>query len=126
MQLNAPPKAGSKSTELVGRPLVITGIKGWQHLDATALGKPADAVVIDVLVLDTGTPNGFEGDDDYSPGEPELKHVPDVLIFWGVVQRQLTSDDFTPPVAGKFEQKGKAYTLEPLTEEELAVVQGLM
>jgi len=86
----------------------------------------ATAVVIDVLILDTDTPTGFEGDADYNPGTPILTHVPDVLIFWSVVQRQLLSDDFLPPVAGRFEQRGKAYTLEPLTEEELEIIKGLL
>ncbi len=118
MQLNTPPKAGSRSSDLVGRPLVITGVKGERVVDTT-MGE-STAVVIDVLVLDY---TGFEGDADRTP---ELVHVPDVLIFWSVVQRQLLSDDFAPPVAGRFEQKGKAYTLEPLTDDELAVVQGLI
>jgi len=103
---------------------VITEVKG-QRVVETSMGE-ATAVVIDVLILDTDTPTGFEGDADYSPGTPILTHVPDVLIFWNVVQRQLLSDDFKPPVAGRFEQKGKAYTLEPLTEAELDVVQGLL
>jgi hypothetical protein len=118
MQLNTPPKAGSRSSDLVGTPIVITEVKGERVVDTT-MGE-ATAVVIDVLALDY---SGFEGDDDRTP---ELKHIPDVLIFWSVVQRQLMSDDFTPPVAGRFEQKGKAYTLEPLTDSELAVVQGLI
>jgi hypothetical protein len=109
---------------LVGKPLVITEVKGEKVVD-TSRGE-ATAVVIDVLVLDSGTPNGFPGDDDYSDGAPELKHIPDVLIFWSVVQRQLLSDDFRPPVAGKFAQAGKAYTLDPLTESELAAVQALI
>lgn len=122
MQLNTPPKAGSRSSDLAGIPLVITEVKGERVVDTT-LGE-ATAVVIDVLVLDSDV-QGFEGDDDYAV-TPILKHVPDVLIFWSVVQRQLLSDDFSPPVAGRFEQKGKAYTLEPLTEDELNVVQGLI
>lgn len=122
MQLSTPPKAGSRSSDLVGRPLVITEVKGERVVDTT-LGE-ATAVVIDVLVLDVEK-HGFAGDDDYAE-TPILTHVPDVLIFWSVVQRQLLSDDFAAPVAGRFEQKGKAYTLEPLTEAELAVVQGLI
>ena len=122
MQLNTPPKAGSRSSDLVGRPLVITEIKGERVVETT-LGE-ATAVVIDVLVLDHDKV-GFPGDADYAE-VPILSHVPDVLIFWSVVQRQLLSDDFSPPVAGRFEQKGKAYTLEPLTDSELAVVQRLL
>jgi hypothetical protein len=122
MQLNTPPKAGSRSSDLVGRPLVITEVKGEKVVDTT-MGE-STAVVIDVLVLDFEK-HGFPGDDDYAE-VAVLAHVPDVLIFWSVVQRQLLSDDFAPPVAGRFEQKGKAYTLEPLTESELATVQGLI
>lgn len=122
MQLNAPPSAGSRSSDLVGTPIVITEVKGEKVVD-TSRGE-ATAVVIDVLVLDSVV-TGFEGDDDYAV-TPILTHVPDVLIFWSVVQRQLMSDDFVPPVAGRFEQKGKAYTLEPLTEDELNVVSGLI
>jgi hypothetical protein len=122
MQLNSPPKAGSRSSDLVGQPLVITEVKGEKVVDTT-MGE-ATAVVIDVLVLDSEK-HGFPGDEDYAE-IPILTHKPDVLIFWSVVQRQLLSDDFSPPVAGRFEQKGKAYTLEPLTEGELAVVQGLL
>lgn len=118
MQLNTPPKAGSRSSDLAGKPLVITEVKGTQVVDTTFGEKTA--AVIDVLVLDY---SGFNGDEDRTP---ELRHIPDVLIFWGVVQRQLLSEDFTPPVAGRFEQKGKAWTLEPLTDSELAVVQGLI
>lgn len=118
MQLNTPPKAGSRSSDLVGIPLVITEVKGEKVVD-TSMGE-STAVVLDLLVLDY---SGFEGDTDR---KPELVHKPDVLIFWSVVQRQLLSDDFKPPVAGRFEQKGKAYTLEPLTDQELEVVQGLM
>lgn len=123
MQLNAPPSAGSRSSDLVGKPLVITGVKGEQIVE-TKLGE-ATAVVIDILVLDRSEPNGFPGDPDYSEGQPVLKHIPDVLIFWSVVQRQLLSDDFKPPVAGKFMQAGKAYTLDPLSEAELAIIQAL-
>lgn len=122
MQLNTPPKAGSRSSDLVGRPLVITEVKGEKVVDTT-MGE-STAVVIDVLVLDVDK-HGFPGDADYAE-TPILSHVPDVLIFWSVVQRQLLSDDFVPPVAGRFEQKGKAYTLEPLTEAELNVVSGLL
>lgn len=122
MQLNTPPKAGSRSSDLVSTPLVITEVKGERVVDTT-MGE-STAVVIDVLVLDKEI-HGFEGDDDYAE-IPTLKHIPDVLIFWSVVQRQLLSDDFSPPVAGRFEQKGKAYTLEPLTDSELAIVQGLI
>lgn len=122
MQLSTPPKAGSRSSDLVGRPLVITEVKGEKVVDTT-LGE-STAVVIDVLVLDVDK-HGFPGDEDYSE-TPILTHVPDVLIFWSVVQRQLLSDDFAAPVAGRFEQKGKAYTLEPLTEAELNIVQGLI
>jgi len=122
MELNAPPSAGSRSSDLVGIPLVITEVKGERVVD-TSRGE-ATAVVIDVLILDSDI-QGFEGDDDYAE-TPVLKHMPDVLIFWSVVQRQLMSDDFKPPVAGRFEQKGKAYTLEPLTDDELATVQGLI
>lgn len=123
MQLNTPPKAGSRSSDLVGRPLVITEVKGEKVVDTT-MGE-STAVVIDVLVLGKGEPIGFPGDADYAEPD-ELQHVPDVLIFWSVVQRQLLSDDFHPPVAGRFEQKGKAYTLEPLTDDELNTVQGLL
>jgi hypothetical protein len=122
MQLNTPPKAGSRSSDLVGHPLVITEVKGERVVDTT-MGE-STAVVIDLLLLDS-EPVGFKGDPDYAE-VPTLVHKPDVLIFWSVVQRQLLSDDFKPPVAGKFEQKGKAYTLEPLTADELAVVQSLM
>lgn len=122
MQLNTPPSAGSRSSDLVGTPIVITEVKGEKVVD-TSRGE-ATAVVIDVLVLDNEK-HGFPGDDDYAE-TPILTHIPDVLIFWSVVQRQLLSDDFTPPVAGRFEQKGKAYTLEPLTEAELNVVSGLI
>lgn len=122
MQLNTPPKAGSRSSDLTGVPLVITEVKGKRTVDTT-LGE-ATAVVIDVLVLDSAI-TGFKGDDDYTE-TPILTHVPDVLIFWSVVQRQLLSDDFVPPVAGRFEQKGKAYTLDPLTEAELNIVSGLL
>lgn len=115
MNLNAPPKAGSRSSDLVGRPLVITEVKGERVVDTT-MGE-STAVVIDVLVLDH---------DAFEDGAATLVHVPDVLIFWSVVQRQLLSNDFTPPVAGRFEQKGKAYTLEPLTGDELNIVQGLI
>lgn len=118
MQLNSPPSAGSRSSDLVGIPLVITQVKGERVVD-TSRGE-ATAVVIDVLVLDY---SGFEGDEDR---EPELKHMPDVLIFWSVVQRQLMSDDFKPPVAGKFAQKGKAYTLDELSPEEMNVISGLI
>lgn len=118
MQLNTPPKAGSRSSDLADRPLVITEVKGKRVVE-TSMGE-ATAVVIDVLVLDY---SGFTGDADRTA---ELVHVPDVLIFWSVVQRQLLSDDFQPPVAGRFTQKGRAYTLEPLTDEELAVVQSLI
>jgi hypothetical protein len=126
MQLNTPPKAGSRSSDLVGRPLVITEVKGEKVVDTT-MGE-STAVVIDVHVLDTDpkTAHGFKGDADYYDGDPILVHVPDVLIFWSVVQRQLLSDDFQTPVAGRFEQKGKAYTLEPLTDDELSTVQGLL
>lgn len=120
MQLNTPPKAGSRSSDLAGKPLVITEVKGTQVVDTTYGEKTA--AVIDVLVLDY---SGFESD-PVEMRTPELRHIPDVLIFWGVVQRQLLSEDFTPPVAGRFEQKGKAWTLEPLTDSELAVVQGLI
>ncbi len=75
----------------------------------TSLGE-ATAVVIDVLVQ-----GGF-------PGEEDLTHVPDVLIFWSVVQRQLLSDDFDAPVAGKFAMHGKAYTIDDCTEEELTLL----
>lgn len=126
MELNAPPSSGTRSSDLVGKPLVITEVKGEKVVD-TSRGE-ATAVVIDVLVYDPegGDATGFPGDDDYSPGGPELKHIPDVLIFWSVVQRQLLSDDFSPPVAGKFAQAGKAYTLDPLDERELAAVQSLL
>ncbi|MGI8425538.1 MAG: hypothetical protein ACR2M4_02875 [Actinomycetota bacterium] len=124
MQLNTPPKAGSRSSDLAGMPLVITEVKGERVVE-TSLGE-ATAVVIDVLVLDRDVPTGFPGDDDYHAGDPILRHVPEVLIFWSVVQRQLLSDDFAVPVAGKFEQKGKAYTLNELTEAELTTVQGLL
>lgn len=123
MELNAPPSAGSRSSDLAGRPLIITEVKGERMVDTT-IGESV-AVVIDVLVLDTGTPVGFVGDDDYSPGEPCLNHIPEVLIFWSVVQRQLLSSDFRPPVAGRFVQKGKAYTLDALTPEELALISSL-
>lgn len=122
MKLNTPPSAGSRSSDLVGRPLVITEVKGERVVDTT-MGE-ATAVVIDVLVLDVDK-HGFEGDEDYAE-TPILAHVPDVLIFWNVVQRQLLSKDFVPPVAGRFEQKGKAYTLEPLDERELEIVSGLL
>lgn len=122
MQLNTPPKAGSRSSDLVGRPLVITEVKGERVVDTT-LGE-STAVVIDVLVLDSEK-HGFPGDADYAE-TPILTHIPDVLIFWSVVQRQLLSSDFAVPTAGRFEQKGKAYTLEPLTDAELNVVQGLL
>ncbi len=102
----------------MGIPLVITEVKGERVVD-TQRGE-ATAVVIDVLLLDY---SGFEGDDDRTP---ELIHKPDVLIFWSVVQKQLLSDDFVPPVAGRFEQKGKAYTLEPLSDDEMTVVSGLL
>ena len=126
MELNAPPKAGSRSSDLVGKPLVITEVKGEQVVD-TSRGE-ATAVVIDVLVYDPkgGEATGFPGDENYSEGGPELAHIPDVLIFWSVVQRQLLSDDFRPPVAGKFNQAGKAYTLDPLSEAETAAVQALL
>lgn len=125
MQLNTPPKAGSRSSDFVSKPLVITEVKGEKVVD-TKLGE-STAVVIDILVLDHGDPIGFPGDADYDKKGPlELHHVPDVLIFWSVVQRQLLSEDFNPPVAGRFEQAGKAYTLEPLTEQELALVQELL
>lgn len=122
MQLNAPPKAGSRSSDLVGQPLVITEVKGERVVDTTR--GEATAVVIDVLVLDVEK-SGFPGDDDYTE-TPILRHVPDVLIFWSVVQRQLLSDDFAAPVGGRFEQKGKAYTLETLTDDELAAVNALL
>ena len=122
MQLNSPPKAGSRSSDLVGKPLVITEVKGERVVDTT-MGE-STAVVIDVLVLDY-EPQGFKGDPDYAE-VPTLKHIPDVLIFWSVVQRQLLSDDFAPPVAGKFAQHGKAYTLDDLDSRELAIVSGLL
>lgn len=109
MQLNTPPAAGVRSSDLVGKPVVVTEVKGERVVE-TSLGE-ATAVVIDVLVL-----AGF-------PGEKTLDHVPDVLIFWSVVQRQLTSDDFAPPTAGVFRQHGKAYVLDPCTDEELAEIQ---
>lgn len=124
MQLNAPPSAGTRSSDLAGKPLVITEVKGEKVVE-TSIGE-ATAVVIDVLVLDRGEATGFPGDADYNPGEPVLTHVPDVLIFWSVVQRQLLSADFTPPVAGKFMQAGKAYTLDELSDAELAIVQSLI
>lgn len=122
MQLNSPPKAGSRSSDLAGKPLVITEVKGERVVDTT-MGE-STAVVIDVLVLDYEE-HGFKGDADYAQ-IPTLKHIPDVLIFWSVVQRQLMSDDFNPPVAGKFVQKGKAYTLDDLDPHELTIVQGLI
>lgn len=118
MQLNKPPAAGSRSSDLVGIPLVITEVKGEQIVD-TELGE-AEAVVIDVLVLDE---TGFEGDE---VREAFLKHVPDVLIFWKVVRRQLLSDDFNPPTAGKFVQHGRAYTLDELSPDELRRVEALI
>lgn len=122
MQLNAPPSAGSRSSDLVGKPIVITEVKG-ERIVQTKLGE-ATAVAIDVLVLDKHV-DGFPGDENYAE-TPILTHVPDVLIFWGVVQRQLLSDDFAPPVAGRFEQHGKAYTLDELTEAELTTVSSLL
>ncbi len=122
MQLNAPPKAGSRSSDFVGIPLVITEVKGQRVVDTSE--GPATAVVIDILLLDVDK-HGFPGDEDYAE-TPVLTHKPDVLIFWSVVSRQLLSDDFQPPVAGRFEKKGKAYTLDPLDERELATVQGLL
>lgn len=126
MELNAPPASGTRSSDLVGKPLVITECKGEKVVD-TSRGE-ATAVVIDVLVYDPegGEATGFPGDEDYSKGGPELKHIPDVLIFWSVVQRQLMSEDFNPPVAGKFAQAGKAYTLDPLSEAETAAIQALL
>lgn len=122
MQLNNPPSAGSRSSDLVGVPLVITKVNGERVVD-TSRGE-ATAVVIDVLVLDYEA-HGFKGDPDYAE-TPVLRHMPDVLIFWSVVQRQLLSSDFTPPVAGKFAQKGKAYTLDDLSPEEFNVISGLI
>lgn len=113
MQLNSPPKAGSRSSDLVGKPLVITEVKGERVVE-TSLGE-ATAVVIDVLVLEH---DAFEN-------VWELRHIPDVLIFWSVVQRQLLSDDFAAPAAGKFLQHGKAYTLDELDENELLQVAAL-
>lgn len=118
MQLNAPPKAGSKSSEFVDVPLVITAVNGEKEVE-TSLGD-ATATSIDILVLEW---SGFPGDADRVAS---LRHVPDVLIFWNVVQRQLLSDDFAPPVAGYFTQKGKAYTLEPLDDATLATVSSLL
>ncbi len=112
MELHTPPAAGSRSSDLVGKALVITEVKGSRVVE-TSLGE-ATAVVLDVLVL-----AGF-------PGEQDLTHVPDVLIFWSVVQRQLLSDDFQVPTAGRFVQRGKAYVLEALEGEELAVIQSLI
>lgn len=111
MELNAPPAAGTRSSDLVDKPLVITEVKG-ERIVETSLGE-STAVVIDVLVLEH---DAFEDVD-------VLTSYPDVLIFWSVVQRQLLSPDFRPPVAGKFQQLGKAYTLEALSAEELARVQ---
>lgn len=122
MQLNTPPKAGSRSSDFVGIPLVITAVKGERVVDTTQ--GEATAVVIDLLVLDSEK-HGFPGDADYSE-TPILTHKPDVLIFWSVVSRQLLSDDFKVPTAGKFEQKGKAYTLEPLDDRELGLINSII
>lgn len=111
MELNAPPAAGTRSSDLVGKPLVITAVKGERVVE-TSLGE-STAVVIDVLVLEHDPFEGVE----------VLNNYPDVLIFWSVVQRQLLSSDFKVPTGGKFLQLGKAYTLEPLSEDELARVQ---
>lgn len=127
MQLNAPPKPMGKSSDLAGIPLVITQVKGWQHLDSTSLGKPADALVIDIMVVEHGDPIGFPGDDNFDAEGPlELHAITDVLIFWSGVQRQLENSHFRPPVAGKFEKVGNSYALLPLDEEEMSVVQGLL
>lgn len=111
MELNAPPAAGTRSSDLVGKPLVITAVKGPRIVE-TSIGE-STAIAIDVLVLEH---DAFEDVE-------VLNAYPDVLIFWSVVQRQLESPDFKVPTAGRFEQLGKAYTLEPLTADELARVQ---
>jgi len=120
MQFNTPPKAGSKTSDFVGIPLVITTVHGLKDVE-TSLGE-AQAVVVDLLVLDYEDPVGFPGDDDYSRGTAYLRDVPGALVFWSVVQRQLLSRDFAPPVAGKFVLHGKAYILEPLSDVELELI----
>lgn len=124
MKLNAPPKAGSRTSDFVGIPLVIVKVNGEQEVE-TSIGD-ATAVSVDLLVLDRGEPHGFPGDDDYSEGEQYLRDVPGALVFWSVVQRQLLSRDFAPPVAGKFVQNGRAYTLDELDEAEMALVESLL
>lgn len=124
MTLNSPPKAGSRSSDFVGIPVVITAVHGEKEVE-TSLGDSV-AVVIDLLVLDRGEATGFPGDEDYNEGEQYLREVKDALIFWSVVRRQLLSGDFNPPVAGKFQQSGKAYTLDELTDDELALVESLL